>query len=122
MGSPLGGAHPSHTRPAGLVDVVERPGSVFARWSEGPNRDLADAPGSREGLTGVRVPGFSTAGKPHPALIGSETPSRMFGGRSGLGTRGTPLARGARHRRHPWTRKGAWRHGPWRQRHRGTDH
>jgi hypothetical protein len=66
MGERASGGLPTVGDLGELVQLVERidaDGELYVRWSKGPAADLAtcsdETPGSRDGLTGVPLPGLS---------------------------------------------------------------
>jgi hypothetical protein len=52
-------ALPTYTTLHQVVELIERGRPVFVRWSKGPGVDLAEAPVSKDTLTGTELPGLS---------------------------------------------------------------
>ncbi|MFC9220117.1 DUF6098 family protein [Streptomyces hygroscopicus] len=50
---------PTYTTLDQLVELIEEGPAVFVRWSRGPQADLEGSPVSRDGLTGMEMPGLS---------------------------------------------------------------
>ncbi|MBI0376963.1 hypothetical protein JBE27_11955 [Streptomyces albiflaviniger] len=50
---------PTYTALHQLVELIEQGSPVFVRWSRGPEADLEGSAVSRDGLTGMKMPGLS---------------------------------------------------------------